>query len=84
MQETYQVKPGECVWLRDEGKEEATTLTVHYRIPIMGHVSVWFTDPIFLPGPGELKHHHFLTVASVLQIAKVIHRDRSRSSKYEI
>ena len=58
------------MWLKDEGIEETTTLNLHYRVPILGHVAVWFTNPIALPGSTEQKNSHYLTAETLLKIAK--------------
>ena len=52
-------------------REETTTLSVKYTVPIMGHVYVWFKKPILTFGEVEPKHDYLFPVSTILQVAKV-------------
>ncbi len=43
---------------------------MHYKVPILGYVAVWFTDFVQIVEGAELKKKWLLPVSTVLKIAK--------------
>ncbi len=67
------MNPGECFWVKTEGNEEATSISLHYIVPLMGFASVWFKDPVALFGEGLPKQNWQVPISTLISIAKVSH-----------
>ncbi len=65
-----QVNPGECFWIKTEGNDQTTTISLRYILPVMGFASVWFKDPVALLGEGPPKHQWQVSTSDLISIAK--------------
>lgn len=73
MQTAIMVPPGECFILTISSIPTTKSGTVSYTVPIMGGISVWFSDKTDIPG-RESEGPHFnwnVPVGAILQYAVV-------------
>ena len=55
---------------------------MHYKVPILGYVAVWFTDFVQIVEGAELKKKWLLPVSTVLKIAKAsVNRESIRQKR---
>ena len=71
MQTAIVVPPGQCFNLSISSVPTTNSGTVSYTVPIMGAISVWFTDKVNIPG-GTGEHFNWNPdVGTILQFAVV-------------
>ena len=65
------ILPGQCFVIYSARYGESLVASLHYHVPIEGHVSVWFEDPKGMRALDGMKENWQVPVWLLLEIAKV-------------
>ena len=65
------IYPGQCFVINSARYGQVNVASMHYHLPIEGHVSVWFEEPTGLRGLDGVKENWQVPVKLLLEIAKV-------------
>ena len=63
--------PGQCFVINRARFFQSRIASLHYHVPVEGHVSVWFEDPTGLRGLEGVKENWQVPVKLLLEVAKV-------------
>lgn len=63
--------PGQCIRVDKILQREISRGALQYQLPIMGHVSVWFMEPIAVRGQQGVKENWQIPVDTLIEVAKV-------------
>ena len=75
LQEDFSLEPGQCAWIEDSNSKNVVKISLEYRVPVYGHVSVYLRDAKILLGETPARQHWQLPVNLLLNTAKVNYSD---------